>query len=183
MFHDNLPDLNWKNVVVALREHQIDVQISGNHFSKHRARSLLIKTLGKVRIFNNYINVQGAAIQIQNDASGWYEAGPVEDVEIYNNVFDQCNSGGFSRATFEIAPSGSDLGRPVPIFKNVSIYNNKIIQIYKPLMITSHTENLEFYDNEIVPGKDYELWYKGDIEPENIVTGAGLTKGKFQEVK
>lgn len=156
-FDIDLPQLDWQNIVVTLRDHNIDVQIRGNHFSKHRARSLLIKTLGKVSVHDNYFNVQGAAIQISNDALDWYEAGPVEDVEIYDNVFDQCNLGGFSRATFEIFPSGTDLKSSVPIFKNVSIHNNKINQIFKPLLIVSHTENLQFYDNEIVPGKDYEL--------------------------
>ncbi|VGO20829.1 alpha-1,3-galactosidase-related protein [Pontiella sulfatireligans] len=102
VFEDPLPDLDWKNVVVTLRAYDTDVQISNNHFSNHRARNLLIKTLGKVRIHDNYFNVQGCAIKIRSEATSWYEAGGVEDVEIYNNVFDQCNSGGFSQATFHI---------------------------------------------------------------------------------
>ena len=48
-------------------------------------------------------------------------------------------------------------------------------------MIASHTENLEFYDNEIVEGKDFELWYKSKVEPKNFVFGNGLKLGRFQE--
>ncbi|VGO14857.1 Alpha-1,3-galactosidase B [Pontiella desulfatans] len=181
-FKEPLPDLDWKNVVVTLRAYDTDVKIRHNHFSNHRARSLLIKTLGKVRIHDNYFNSQGCAIKIRGEASSWYEAGGVEDVEIYNNVFDQCNSGGFSQATFELHAT---LGKPdseIPIHKNVRIHNNRIIQIFKPLMIADHVENLEFYDNEIIAGEDYAPWFKGKVEPPNIAFGPGVTTGRFQKL-
>lgn len=181
-FEEQLPELDWRNIVVALRDHNINVKISNNHFSNHRARGLLIKTLGKVRIHDNYFHVQGAAIKINNDASGWYEAGPVEDVEIYNNTFDQCNNGGFSSATFEFSPQINDPSSEVPIFKNIRIYNNTIIQIFKPILIASHVENLEFYDNKIIEGKDYPQWHKGNTEPDDFVFGNALSKGQFQNV-
>ncbi|MEX0982071.1 MAG: hypothetical protein WD577_05750 [Bacteroidales bacterium] len=182
-FKDELPPLDWNNIVVALLNHDIDVQISGNHFSNHRARNLIIKTPGKVRIHDNYFNAQGAAIKIHNEIDSWHESGPVEDVEIFNNVFNQCNNGGFSFSTIEITAGVNDPSTTLPVHKNISIHNNKIIYIFKPIMNASYTENLEFYDNEIVPGEDYEQWYKGKKEPDMIVIGHGVTKGKFQEIQ
>jgi hypothetical protein len=181
IFDEKLPELDWKNVVVTLRAHDTDVIIANNNFSNHRARSLLIKTLGKVRIHDNYFRSQGAAIKIRGEASSWYEAGGVEDVDIYNNVFDHCNTGGFSNATFEILAT---LGKASdkPIHKGIKIYNNKIIQTYKPLMQLSHVENLEFYDNEIIEGKEYEQWFKGKKEPNNVSVGDGVTFGRFQKL-
>jgi hypothetical protein len=182
IFEEDLPDLNWENVVVTPRLHDTSVVISGNHFSNHRARNLLIKTLGKVRIFDNYLNAQGTAIMTRIDASSWYEAGAVEDVEVYNNIIDQNNSGGFSRATFEIGATLRDQSSEIPIHKNVRIHNNKIIQIFKPLMILDHVETIEFYDNEIVQGTDYPQWHKGRNDPGNVVIGPGVVKGRFQEL-
>lgn len=182
-FKDELPALDWENIVVAIQDHDVDVQISGNHFSNHRARNLIIKTPGKVRIHDNYFNAQGAAIKIHTEASSWHESGPVDDVEIYNNVFDQCNSGGFSFATIEITAGVTDRETVAPVHKNISIHNNRIIYIFKPIMGASYVENLEFYDNEIIPGDDYEQWYKGNSEPEMIRINKGVTKGKFQKVE
>ena len=182
VFEEPLPNLNWGNIVAAPLLHDTNVVICGNHFSNHRARNLLIKTLGKVRIYDNYFNAQGAAIQIRPDASSWYEAGAVDDVEIYHNVFDQCNTGGFSQATFEI---GATLEKPdseIPVVRNVRIHHNKIITIFKPLIDASHVENLEFFDNEIILGKDYEPWHKGKTEPDAVIFGPGVKKGRFQDV-
>ncbi|VGO20828.1 hypothetical protein [Pontiella sulfatireligans] len=64
----------------------------------------------------------------------------------------------------------------------MKIYNNKIIQIFKPLMVADHVENLEFYDNEISAGKDYASWFKGKAEPPNIRFGPGVTTGRFQKL-
>ncbi len=180
IFKEQLPDLDWKNVVVTLQAYDADVQISNNHFSNHRARNLLIKTLGKVRIFDNYFNTQGCAIKIRGEASSWYESGGVEDIEIYNNIFDQCNSGGFSQATFHIHATLDKPESEVALHKNVKIYNNKIIQIYKPLLIADHVDNLEFFDNEIIASEEHELWFKSKTEPLNIILGPGVTTGRFQ---
>jgi len=174
-----MPALDWDNIVVALQDHDVDVQISGNHFSNHRARGILIKTPGKVRLHDNYINAQGAAIKVHIEASSWHESGPVDDVEIYNNVIDQCNNGGFSFAAIEISADVTDPESVALVHKNISIHNNKIIYIFKPILDASYVENLEFYDNEIIPGKDYQQWYKGNAEPEMIVINKGVTKGKF----
>jgi hypothetical protein len=182
-FKEELPELDWENIVIALQNHDVDVQISGNHFSNHRARSLLIKTPGKVRIHDNYINAQGAAIKVHIEATSWHESGPVNDVEIFNNVIDQCNSGGFSFATIEITAGVTDPESIAPVHKNIHIHNNKIIYIFKPVMNAAHVENLEFYANEVIPGEDYQQWYKGNTEPEMIVINKGVTKGKFQEIK
>jgi hypothetical protein len=182
VFEEPLPNLEWSKIVVSPLLHDTDVVICGNHFSNHRARNLLIKTLGKVRIYDNYFNAQGAAIQIRPDASSWYEASAVEDVEIYHNVFDQCNTGGFSQATFEIGATLENPDSKLPVVRNVRIHHNKIITIFKPLIEASHVENLEFFDNEIILGKDHKPWHKGKTEPEAAIFGPGVTKGRFQDL-
>lgn len=182
VFQEKLPALDWTKMVVAVRDHNIDVRISGSRFAFNRARGLLINTLGKVRIHDNYFKNQGSAIEIKTDASNWYEAGPVEDVEIHGNVFDQCNTGGFSAATFEIEPVLNKRDSDTGIFKNIRIHHNTIHQIFKPLLIASHTENLEFHDNGIMPGKDYPMWSKRADDPRNVRLGAGVVAGRMQNL-
>lgn len=168
-FEADLPELDWQNIVVTLRDHNIDVQISGNHFSKHRARGLLIKTLKKVRIHDNYFSIQGVAIKLSNYASGCYEAGPVEDVEIYNNVFDQCNTEGFSQATFEISPAIIDQNSPVPIFKNGILFSENI-------MLTEEYHNDFLGGVTVLMGKAFTKKEKEDFVKNNVISAVnGIT--------
>ena len=106
----------------------------------------------------------------------------MEDVEIYNNVFDQCNSGGLSQATFEIHATLGDPDSEIAVHRNVRIHHNRIVQVFKPLMIIDHVENIEFFDNEIVPGPDYPMWWKGRSEPPHIIWGLGVKMGRFCRV-
>ncbi len=177
-FETDLPELNWPDIVAMLHEEDVHVDISHNRIQNNRARGLLIKTAGPVRIHDNYFHTPGAAVKIRIDASSWYEAGPVDDVKIFNNTFDQCKFGGWSRALFEIDPTLENKSSTVPVMKNIRIHDNKIIQIYKPLIVANNVENLEFYNNSITPGSDYLHWGK----PTGLfLFGKGVTTGNMQE--
>jgi len=177
-FESPLPELDWSNVVVMLHEDEVNVDIAQNRIQNNRARGLLIKTLGKVRIHDNYFHTPGAAVKIRIDASSWYEAGPVEDVDIFKNTFDQCKFGAWSRALFAIDPTLNDKGSDYPVMKNIRIHENKIIQIYKPLVVANNVENLEFYDNEITAGTGYDHW---ETFPKDFRFDKGVTTGKMQK--
>jgi hypothetical protein len=41
---------------------------------------------------------------------------------------------------------------------------------------------LEFFDNEIILGKDHKPWHKGKTEPDAAIFGPGVTKGRFQDL-
>ena len=62
--------------------------------------------------------------------------------------------------------------------KNIRIHDNRIIQIFKPLIVANNVENLEFYDNTITPGTDYAHWQKA---PGNFKFGPGVKTGQFQK--
>ncbi len=66
-------------------------------------------------------------------------------------------------------------GQGKPTSKNIRIHNNKIVQIHKPLVNVNNVENFEFYDNEIVPGKDYPLI---GSDESNVRVGTGVTLGE-----
>jgi len=173
-FEEPLPKLDWRHVVAMRYDTDVNTVISGNTFRNNRARGVLVKTYGPIRIHDNYFHTPGPAVMIGYGTQGkWFESGPVDDVEIFNNVFDQCMFGRWSNAVFLMGPRGGD-----PTSKNIRIHSNKIIQIYKPLVYVNNIENFEFYDNTITPGTDYPHW---QTAKENIKTGRGVTTGRIQE--
>jgi len=169
-FKEPLPDFDWPHIVAMYYQTNVNVNISGNTFQNNRGRGVLVKTFGKITIRDNYFHTPGPAVITSYRTNGkWFESGPLDDLEITNNTFDQCMFGDWGRALFSM---GTTQGKPTS--RNVRIHNNKIIQIYKPLLRASNIENLEFYDNTIVPGAGYTQW---ESAPENVVLGPGVTAG------
>jgi len=170
-FEQPLPDLDWRRVAAMYYQTNVHVNISGNTFRNNRARGILVKTYGPIRIHNNYFHTPGPAVITGYGTRGkWFESGPLDDLEITNNTFDQCMFGEWGGSLFSM---GTGQGKTTS--KNIRIHNNKIIQIHKPLLRVSNVENFEFYDNEIVPGKDYPLL---QASSENVVVGSGVTIGE-----
>jgi len=174
VFEEPLPDLDWRHVAAMVYKTNVHVNISGNTFQNNRARGILVKTLGQIRIHDNYFHTPGpAVISTYDTSSKWFESGPFNDLEITGNTLDQCMFGQWGRALFSI---GTRQGKPTA--KNARIHNNKIIQIQKPLVTANNVENFEFYNNEIQPGTDYPLY---QMSSENVVIGNGVTVGKIEE--
>ena len=173
-FTEPLPELDWHKVAAMRYETNVTVEISGNTFRNNRARGVLIKTYGPVRIHDNRFHTPGAAVMTGYGTRGkWFESGPLDDLEIFNNTFDQCMFGQWGSALFVL---GSGQGNPTS--KNIRIHNNRIIQIHKPLVHVTNVENFKFFDNEILPGTDYP---HRQISPDNLEFGIGVTTGKIQE--
>lgn len=173
-FKEALPELDWTKVVAMRYDTNVNVNISGNTFRNNRARGVLVKTYGPIRIHDNRFHTPGPAVMIGYGTTGkWFESGPVDDVEISNNIFDQCMFGQWGNALFVMGPRSGN-----PTSKNIRIHSNKIIQIYTPLVRVNNVQNFEFYDNTITAGADYPRW---QTAKENIVIGAGVTPGKIQE--
>ena len=170
IFEEPLPDLDWRHVAAMYFQTNVHVDISGNTFQNNRARGILVKTYGTIRIHDNYFHTPGPAVMTGYGTRGkWFESGPVDHVEIFNNTFDQCMFGQWGNALFMLGP-----GQGKPTSKNIRIHNNRIIQIYKPLVRVNNVENFEFFDNEIVPGTDYPL---SQTSAANVLVGNGVTPG------
>ncbi len=68
-----------------------DVNISNCYFTLSPTRGVLVTTRGKVVIEDNVFDrLPMSAILIADDASGWFESGPVRDVTVRGNLFKQC---------------------------------------------------------------------------------------------
>ena len=129
-----------------------EVRISNSRFEKTNTRGLLITTRRKVLIENNTFYRTGMhAILIANDASSWFESGPVQDVTIRNNTFEEC---AYDQApgnyVIAIAPENHKLIPGYMVHRNIRIENN-IFKVYDyPILTARSTENLIFRNNIIV---------------------------------
>jgi pectate lyase len=172
-----LPDLDLAELVVMNYITDVRVTIAGNRFLNNRARSLLIKSFGKIRIHDNYFHAPGPAILISAGLSNWYESGPVDDVAIFNNVFDQCNFGDWGEGVIVVAAALAKPASEYPVMRNIRIHGNRFTQIRQPLLKANNVANLEFYDNTILRGTDYPFHASpvGDFQ-----FGPGVTTGTWQ---
>lgn len=95
-----------------------DFEFSGNTVNRIVTRGLLVTTRGKVQIEGNrFLNTGENGILISDDASHWYESGPVRDVTIRNNAFMNCDGNAIL-----ICPENKEYAGAV--HENILIENN-----------------------------------------------------------
>lgn len=170
--------LNEREVLVELQEPvspelQIDdaleniswtpaLHISNSRFEGTLTRGTLVTTRRKVVIENNvYYRTGMQAILIENDASGWYESGPVTDVTIRNNQFIECGyNSNPDNYIIKINPEAHQWVKGYYVHSNIKIENNYFKVYDYPVLKAYSTKGLMFKNNKIersgfmTPGKD-----------------------------
>ncbi len=122
----------------------------------HRARNVVLKTPGKVRIRHNYFQSMMAAILIRGEASMWFESGAVEDVIINNNYFENCVLGGGNQAVLHISPKLNSRFDSKSYFdKNIVFKNNTINTFDNKIIDAVRVENLTIKNNKIIQNADF----------------------------
>ena len=133
-----------------------DVTISNCTARGNRARGFLLNSGGKIIVENNHFHVPGAAILIAGDANYWFESGPVRDVLISGNLFDNCNFGLWGRATIDIFPEIEPHRRAETVYhRNIRIEDNSF-RAFDPRLLCAHgVEGLVFQNNRLETTHDY----------------------------
>jgi len=127
------------------------VTIQNSRFEGTVSRGTLVTTRRKVLIENNvYYRTGEQAILIADDASSWYESGPVTDVTIRNNQFIECGYNSFpDNYIIKIDPQAHQLIHGYFVHKNIRIENN-IFKIYDyPALSAKSVNGLVFAGNTI----------------------------------
>ena len=155
-FAEDLPAQIKPGDAALCREANPDVTIRGCTSRGNRARGFLISTGGHVAIEDNYFHTPGAAILIAGDAKYWFESGPVQDVTIRNNHFDNCNYGVWGRACIDVCPEIAPEHRAGTIYhRNIRIEGNTF-NVFDPRLLTGHCiRGLTISGNEIRPTTAY----------------------------
>ena len=142
-------DFPNRNYVVENLSYTPDVIISENYFGRTPARGVLISTKGKSIIEKNIFNgIPMASILVADDASSWYESGPVSDLTIRDNKFINC-----SLPTILISPEIKEFNRPV--HSNIIIENNTFSPAGENTIIVEASTDVKIKDNVFnSPGND-----------------------------
>jgi hypothetical protein len=129
-----------------------EVVIRNSRFERTTTRGLLITTRRKVLIENNTFYHTGMhAILIADDATSWYESGPMQDVTIRKNTFIEC---GYNQApngyVIAIAPENHQMIPGKMVHRNIRIVDNVFQVDDYPILTARSTENLIFTGNKII---------------------------------
>ncbi|MFV0380223.1 MAG: right-handed parallel beta-helix repeat-containing protein [Anaerorhabdus sp.] len=132
-----------KSSVIQNLSEVTEVVIEDNYFTNTPTRGILLTNGKKAVIRNNkFIRVNMSAILIACDANSWYESGPVNDVLIENNYFEDC---GFPN--INIAPEVKKIDGY--IHKNIKIDSNEFnINNLKPIISANHVDGLKIVNNK-----------------------------------
>ncbi|RPD41162.1 right-handed parallel beta-helix repeat-containing protein [Chitinophaga barathri] len=126
-------------------------------FEAVNTRGLLVTTRKPVLIENNTFYRTGMhAILIADDATSWFESGPVTDVTIRGNTFEGCgyNLGG-GNYVIAISPENHELVSKFTVHRNIRIENNRFIIYDYPVLTAKSTKNLVFTGNRITWTNDF----------------------------
>ncbi|MDX2196307.1 MAG: right-handed parallel beta-helix repeat-containing protein [Cytophagales bacterium] len=137
-----------------------NVLITGCTIRNNRARGLLISCSGKVEISNNYFSNEMAAIHISGDANYWCESGPVEEVSITQNTFENCCITKLEQSVIYIDPNILTLSNSDGYYhRNIKIENNQFKTFDKSIVNAESVENLSFINNSVIQTKTFKPLY------------------------
>ena len=88
---EDIPE-EWKpgDCARVLESASAELLIRNCSFRPLRGRGALVSGLKKAVISGNTFHTSGAAVFVAGDAGFWYESGPVEEMILENNFFDNC---------------------------------------------------------------------------------------------
>lgn len=116
-------------------------------------RGVLLTTTGKCLVEGNVFDgVSSQVIQLEGDASGWFESGACRDVTIRGNVFKDCAFLG-GDGIVQIRPSVKDLKAMKERYhRNITVENNRFENCGALLLYARSASNILWRANETVPG-------------------------------
>ena len=128
------------------------VSIKNSHISGTQTRGILVSTRKPVVIKNNTFYRTGMhAILIENDATGWYESGPVKDVLIENNLFQECGYNSFpNNYVIQISPHNTEVATNYWVHENIRILKNTFKVYDYPILSARSTKKIVFENNTIL---------------------------------
>lgn len=134
-----------------------EVLIQNNYFSGTNTRGVLLTTRKKAVIENNTFYRTGMhAILIANDASNWYESGPVRDVTIRGNRFVDCAYQKYPDSyIIDIWPENHEVVKGFFVHENIKIENNIFETYDTPILRVKGTKDLVFRNNTIVKTQNF----------------------------
>ncbi len=188
----NLPSFVQAGLCIENLTWTPEVIIQNSQFLRTSTRGLLLTTRRKVVVQNNmFYRIGMHPILIADDASSWFESGPVQDITIRNNIFEACGYNSGSGA-INIAPENHELLKGYFVHRNIRIENNSFKVFGMPVLNARSVEGLVFSNNTIVrtnPGPadttkaSFQLTAcKNVVIERNVMKGFGQSMIKLNDM-
>lgn len=138
--------------VLANSVYYAAVHVDGCTLRSTRARGLLIQSQN-ILVENSYIyGMSLPAMLFSPDIRVWYEVGPVENVEIRNNVIEYCAHTHYGANVGAVVfKSCHDVGGndyPAGVHSNINIHDNLFIDNANSAIFVSAAKNVKIQNNE-----------------------------------
>ncbi len=158
-FKENVKDILQPETLADNISWQPDVEIRNCTVRNNRARSILISTAGNVLVENNrFLTCTYTGILIPGNFDFWYESGPVRNVTIRNNVFEDLGLSVGNAPFIDIGWGLKDETKPPYYFhSNIVVENNTINTFGRLLVKAVSVDNLQFRNNTINRSKNYPV--------------------------
>ncbi len=141
---EELPDNVQIDHVIENHTRMPDVHLDGCVCGNNRPRGFLLTTCGKVLVENCTFFNMNCAIECAGDANSWFESGPVTDVTIRHNKFeDSAYAGG---TVITICPAVKE-ATDKPYHRHIVIEDNHFRLHEKRFLYATHTGGLVFRHN------------------------------------
>lgn len=148
----NVEDISEVGFCVDNLSYGASLTFVNNRVFENRARSILISTPGEVLVENNYFSSMMAGIFIGGDLNFWLESGPVSDVVIRNNTFEDCCYGGGRHQAVIMVNPNIELDKIDPnrtFHRNIKIVDNRIKTFDSPILYVQSIDGLTFKNNSL----------------------------------
>ena len=133
---------------------------------QNRARGFLIYTRGKFEIRNNYFSNMMAGFLVSSGLGHFSEAGPVTDVLLENNTFENCSNSGLGNPVIFIRAhiDNFDASQDYYHHSNIRILGNTIKHFDSTIFEISNAENVIVANNKIIKTKKYRELFPNNPE-------------------
>jgi hypothetical protein len=156
-FEEQIPEFSKKNIAIENITWMPSLVVKNCTVKQNRARSLLISTSKPVLVENNYFASMMAGIRICGDANYWFESGPVSNVIVRGNTFENLGIGGHApQAILQIDPIIGKKYRENGYYHKNIVFENNTIKTFDPLIIYAlSVDGLIIRNNTIILTKTY----------------------------
>lgn len=173
VLEDSLPLTLEQESIIFNRTFSTDHYIIRNcRFTNNRARGLLLQGSHGIVENNLFENIQGAAIQIETGCeSRWSEGQGVNDLLIQNNIIRHCDLNAWQMAVIYMGVYLPNGRTSYPIFSNIEIRQNTIIDCPRLALFLSSCKNVSVHHNTIINAGqlDYRISSYGSSTMEKPV--------------
>ena len=140
-------------------ETRADLEVSDTFCKSMNGRGVLASGLKNIRISGCHFHTYGAGVFVSGDYSFWYESGPVENMVVEDNFFDNCCyfNWGATHEPLAVFPELRQLADGFYYHNAVTVRNNRFKGSKKPQISMMSVKTASVYGNSFELDETYQF--------------------------